>query len=269
MSFPDDLRAVKVTRAKWERCQHWSSVASSIILGALIFTSPLGAGATNQITNGQIVTEIQDLLYHAHVFKHGQVQVSVNNGVATLTGRVDSIGVKTDAQNAAMQDEDIVRVANDVQVDTSGVTPDQILERARHRLSICYAYTVYDHVDFKAQGNTLVVSGQVTQPYKKQAIAYSISHIKGVAAVDNEIQVLSLSAYDDDLRMRVARAIYDDPYFSDYVDAGKLPIHIVASEGMVTLEGVVATPEDRSRAEQDARIVTTVDTVSNHLRLEG
>ena len=40
----------------------------------------------------QITARIEDKLYHAQVFKHGNVQVSVENGVATLTGTVDCVG---------------------------------------------------------------------------------------------------------------------------------------------------------------------------------
>jgi len=40
----------------------------------------------------QIAAKIEDKLYHAQVFKHGNVQVNVDNGVATLTGTVDCVG---------------------------------------------------------------------------------------------------------------------------------------------------------------------------------
>ncbi len=116
-------------------------------------------------------------------------------------------------------------------------------------------------------GNTLVLLGEVTQPYKKAEITYGVAHIKGVAAVDDRTQVLPLSPFDDDLRMRIARAIYDDPYFSEYVDAGRLPIHIVVHEEGVTLEGVVDSQIDRARAEEDAEIVTKIETVTNNLRV--
>jgi len=226
-----------------------------------------GASAVGRIANAQIIEEIQDHLYHANVFKHGHVQVTVADGVAILSGKVDSVGVKMDAQNAVMKDEDVVRIVNNLEVDTDSVTPNRTVEQARLRLLTCYAYTVYDHVDFEAHGNTLVVLGEVTQPYKKAAIAYRVAHIKGVVAIDNKIRVLPLSPFDDDLRMRIARALYDDPYFSEYVDAGRLPIHIVVNDEGVTLEGVVDSPVDRARAGEDAEIVAKVDTVTNNLRV--
>ena len=228
----------------------WVNWSSSLILVMLLCAC--AAHAVDQIPDAQVVAEIQDHLYHANVFKHGHIQVTVANRVATLSGSVDSVGVKMDAQNAAMKDEDIARTVNNIQVETGTVTPVQVVEQARRRLLTCYAYTVSDLLTFEAHGNTVVVLGQVTQPYKKVAIGNTVAHIKGVAALDNKIEVLPLSSYDDDLRMHVARAIYDDPYFAEYVAAGRLPIHVVASGGAITLEGIVDSQEDRMRAAEDA-----------------
>ncbi len=63
----------------------------------------------HNITPAQITAEIQDKLYHAQVFKHGDVQVSFENGVATLTGTVDCLGVKMDAEHAARKVDDVTR----------------------------------------------------------------------------------------------------------------------------------------------------------------
>jgi BON domain len=112
-----------------------------------------------------------------------------------------------------------------------------------------------------------VILGEVTQPYKKVAIAYNVSHVKGVAAIEDKINVLPLSSYDDGIRMEIARAIYDDPYFSEYLDAGRLPIHIVVGDENITLEGVVDSQEDRVRAAEDANIVTTAELLTNNLRV--
>jgi osmotically-inducible protein OsmY len=218
------------------------------------------------VPDAQIAAEIQDHLYHANIFKHGQVHVRVEDGVATLSGMVNSIGAKTDAQNAAIKDEDVLRTVDDIQIETDGITSNQIVTQARRKLLSCYAYTVYDYVEFEAHGNTLFILGEVTQPYKKVAIDYNLAHIKGVANIE-KISVLPLSEYDDGVRMRIARAIYDDPYFSEYVDAGRLPIHIVVSEGSTTLEGDVDSREDRVRAAGDANIVAMTEMVTNNLRV--
>jgi len=195
--------------------------------------------------------------------------VAFANGIATLTGTVDSVGVKMDAQSAALRDEDTTRVVNNIRVSGAGVSSQQILEQAQRRLETCYAYTIFDFVDIAVHGNTLAMSGEVTQPYKKDAIAYTLAHVKGVDAIENNITVLPLSMYDDDLRARIARAVYDDPSFQGYVDAGRLPVHIVVNQGNVTLAGTVDSQLDRTRAVQNAQLgVSLFDgAITNNLRV--
>jgi BON domain len=166
-----------------------------------------------------------------------------------------------------MKDEDVLHTANDIQIERNGIASNQIVARARRKLLSCYAYTVYDYVEFEAHGDTFVILREVTQPYKKVAIVYNVSHVKGVAAIEDKINVLPLSSYDDGIRMEIARAIYDDPCFSEYLDPGRLPIHIVVSDENITLEGVVNSQEDRVRAAEDANIVTTAELLTNNLRV--
>jgi osmotically-inducible protein OsmY len=124
------------------------------------------AWAKTHIPASQVVAEIQDHPYHANVFKDGQVQVNFSGGVATLTGTVDSIGVKMDAGRAARKQEDVVKVVNNIEVNPDGVEPRQIVQEARHKILSYWAYTVFDNIELGTRGHTLIVLGQVTQPYK-------------------------------------------------------------------------------------------------------
>jgi hyperosmotically inducible protein len=219
--------------------------------------------------DSEIVAELQDKLYHAQVFKHGNVTVSFENGVATLRGTVDSVGVKTDAERAGRKVDDVMQVVNDIQVHAEDVSPSQIVAQARHDILTYYAYTIFDNITLEVDGNTLVVNGQVTQPYKKSDIGNFLAHIKGVANLENKLQVLPVSNFDDELRIEIARAIYNDPYFIHYADQALPPIHIIVHNGNVTLDGVVANAMDRAKADSDARLAGTYFNFTDNLRVEG
>ena len=75
-----------------------------------------------------------------------------------------------------------------------------------------------------------------------------LERVKGVAALQNNLEVLPVSMFDDRLRLQVARAIYGDPFFIHYADQALPPIHIIVKNGNVTLEGVVASTMDRTKA---------------------
>jgi hyperosmotically inducible protein len=66
--------------------------------------------------------------------------------------------------------------------------------------------------------------------------------------VNNQIGVLPVSPFDDDLRYRIARAIYGHSNFWQYAAMANPPIHIVVEQGRVTLTGVVNSNVERMLA---------------------
>lgn len=217
----------------------------------------------------QIKARVEDKLYHAQVFKHGDVQVSLENGVATLTGTVDCVGFKMDAERTTRKVDDVTDVVDHINVHAEDVTARQIAERARKDIVTYYAYTIFDNITLEVQGDRLIVNGQVTQPYKKEDIGNFLAHVKGVAELDNNLEVLPASQYDDSLRLAIARAIYNDPVFVQYGNQALPPIHIIVKNGNVTLEGVVANQIDRARAQTDAQFAATYFNLTNNLRIES
>lgn len=204
-------------------------------------------------TDSQATEKIQSRLDHAKVNQHGDVHVTYAGGVATLTGTVDNLGSKLDAEKAAQKAPGVSQVVDNIQVRADGMTDSQILAQARHEIVMYYAYGIFDNVDLAAQHGTLTVSGQVTQPFKKTDMGRILERVKGVAALQNNLEVLPTSMFDDRLRLQVARAIYRDPFFIQYANLALPPIHIVVKNGNVTLEGVVASTMDRTKADLDAR----------------
>jgi hyperosmotically inducible protein len=60
--------------------------------------------------------------------------------------------------------------------------------------------------------------------------------------------VLPVSQFDDELRYRIARSIYNNSNFWNYAIMANPPIHIVVEHGRVTLTGVVQSNVDRMLA---------------------
>ena len=71
---------------------------------------------------------------------------------------------------------------------------------------------------------------------------------RGVRQVDNKIEVLPHSSYDDQIRIAAARSIYGHPSFVRYANRSLPPIHIVVNNGNVVLKGAVANKVERQLA---------------------
>ena len=96
-----------------------------------------------------------------------------------------------------------------------------------------------------------------------------VARLEGVTIVENEIEVLPFSSYDDRLRLRLARAIYTNPVL-DRLGLRSVPsIHIIVRNGNVTLEGVVANKGQRNVAFLEANGVSGAFSVTNNLRVEN
>jgi osmotically-inducible protein OsmY len=216
----------------------------------------------------QITAGIEARMYHYGVFKHGNVQVAFDQGVATLSGTVDNLGSKLDAERAARKVAGVSEVVDNIQVRADDVSGRQILSEARKLIVTYYAYGIFDNVNLELQGDKLVVLGQVTQPFKKSDIGNILTRVKGVAAVENDLEVLPNSFMDDRLRLEIARAIYGDPYFVHYAVQAIPPIHIIVNNGNVTLEGVVSSTLDRTKADIAARTTGLSFAVVDNLRVE-
>ena len=94
-------------------------------------------------------------------------------------------------------------------------------------------------------------------------------NIDGVAEVDNQIEVLSVSNFDDQIRRAELREIYSFPSFQRY-GLGTIPgIHIIVNNGHVILEGVVDNQTDKNLAGLRANSVPNVFSVTNNLRVQG
>lgn len=110
-------------------------------------------------------------------------------------------------------------------------------------------FTIFDDVRIGvAEDGVLVLTGRVTMPFKKDDIGRIASRVDGVSMVRNEIAVLPVSPYDDDLRYRIARAIYGNANFWHYAAMANPPIHIIVERGHVTLTGVVNSNVERMLA---------------------
>ena len=243
------------------------SIGSSLALIALLFFLAPAAGLADAPSNAEITAGVESHLYHAGIFKHGHVNVQVKNGIATLTGTVNSYGEKLQAVRAARHQHGIREVTDDITVSPSGVTPQQILKRARYQVLTYSFYTIFDHITLEARGNRLIVGGQVTQPYKKSDLGNILGNIKGVTYLQNNIKVLPTSLFDDQIREEIAERIYGDPMFDNYGNQANPPIHIIVDNGQVTLYGAVNSQVDRQEAEVDARFAATYFGLKNDLRV--
>src|SRR6185369_7761930 len=82
------------------------------------------------------------------------------------------------------------------QLDSSTRELDHIKKEVRHELVMLPYLGVFDNLAFKVDGYDVTLTGQVTRPLLKSEAEYAVKRIEGVEHIDNQIEVLPVSAFD-------------------------------------------------------------------------
>ena len=154
---------------------------------------------------------------------------------------------------------------------TVGETNRPLTEHVRHQLALLPWYGVFDDLRYQVNGTQVILSGDVSPLHDqtKYDAEKVVKRIPGVTRVVNDIHVLPLSRFDDQIRRAEFRTIFSRPGLGRYT-LGPIPqIHIIVANGHVTLEGRVINEMDRTVAGIAANTVPGVFSVTNNLRVGG
>jgi hyperosmotically inducible periplasmic protein len=149
----------------------------------------------------------------------------------------------------------------------SAPAEQRIVKEVRHQLLLLPYLSVFDNLEYKVEGYTVTLVGQVTNPVLKSDAEKAVKGIEGVETVNNQIEVLPLSPLDNELRRKLYLAIYGYPALQKYDMPVVKPIRIIVKNGHVTLTGVVDSETDKNLAGVRANAVSGVFSVTNNLEV--
>jgi hyperosmotically inducible periplasmic protein len=198
----------------------------------------------------------------------GDVEVVIQDRAVILGGTAPTRrGAKRAveiAEDAAPDDSKVVSRMNV----TASADDEALTESVAARLADAIVHDVFDSVEVEARDGVVTLRGYVTQNSKAKDLASAAAKVPGVRQVVNEVQALSPSMMDSDLRLRIAAEIYRDSVFSSQAALGRPNVHIAVDRGRVVLTGVVASELERAKAEALARSVPGSFEVVNRLSVE-
>ena len=130
-------------------------------------------------------------------------------------------------------------------------------------------YGIFDYVGGSVEDGVVALTGYVTHEYKASKMVEFVSRVEGVQEIQNQVEVLPVSAFDDRLRVSLATNIYGNPLF--WNDATRLdpPVRIIVANLHVTLSGVVFSEVEKRVAADIVRQTPGVLSFQNNLEIEG
>jgi osmotically-inducible protein OsmY len=185
------------------------------------------------------------------------IGVTVQDGIVSLTGFIDSYAGKLAAERAAKRTRGVRAVANDVQVRLRlDRTDPEIAADAAHILGM--HDSLPDSVQVVVCGGHLTLSGTVRALFQRTIAEDTVRHVRGVKGVMNRLEVVP-TASASDVQRQIVRALHRD------ADLDARNIQVTVSGREVTLAGDVGSWHDRESAERAAMHAAGITHVDNRL----
>jgi VCBS repeat-containing protein len=188
-----------------------------------------------------------------------QIGVSVDKGVVSLLGAVDTYPEKWAAENATKRVSGVRTVAQDltVKILVDHKRSDSEIAGATQN-ALKWDVFVPPSVTARVQEGAVTLEGEVTWNYQRDAAERAIRHLAGVIAVYNSVTVKAHTSTAE-VKERVEAALQRQAT----TDAKS--IHVETSGGTVTLTGHASSWQSIEDAEDAAWAAPGVTEVVDHL----
>jgi osmotically-inducible protein OsmY len=234
------------------------AICTGIVSSAVAQQKPAGR------YDGQILQDVNKYIQSKKEFQG--VKAAVEDQIVTLDGSVNLYIDRENLEKKVKKMKNVDGVRNHVQVQ-SNVPDDQLRQTLADRLR-------YDRVGYGIAFNAITLDvkdgvatlGGTVHDYPSRDSALGIAATTpGVKDIVDNIEVAPTSMLDDQLRVKLYRAIYGAPTLQRYEMDPQKPIRIVVENGHVTLYGVVDSAMDKQIAGTRANSVSGVFSVDNQL----
>jgi osmotically-inducible protein OsmY len=218
-------------------------------------------------SNNQIMHEVlRELRWDSRIGEQDveELNVTVHEGVVTLTGTVTSYAKKVAAQEAAHRVAGVLDVANDIEVKLSREqirTDTEIAEAVRGALK-WDALVPDERITSNVSDGLVTLEGSVYSLREREDAERVIRRLLGVRGVSNRIVVIPAEIAPDELRADIEEAL------ERRAEREAERIRVEVSDGTVDLWGRVHSWQERRAVVGSISHAPGVSTVHDHLRID-
>ena len=196
-----------------------------------------------------------------------RLEVTVTEGEVTLTGELETFWSKSEAIRRTLDVDGVETVVSEIQIPPAE-SDQKLAEEVGKAMQRYPYYTVFDYLDGRINDGVVTLIGKVTPERDKAGELFErVAKIPGVQDVQNQIETMTPSSGDDNLRQVIARAIFRSSHFQRFSAQPNPPFHIIVENSVVTLIGYVQGEIERREMEQIARQTQGILRVINQLQM--
>lgn len=186
--------------------------------------------------------------------------VTVNNGVVTLLGHIESYAEKHVIERAVQRVRGVkaLVVEMDVRLSASDLRTDAELAAATGHVLAWHVHVPHGTVQPLVERRWITLNGELPWNYQRMAAERAVRDLVGVRGVTNLISIRPAVATTD-----IRKGIHDA--LVRQVDEGARRIEVVVADSEVTLRGKVHSWSERKAAQWAAWSAPGVSSVVNRL----
>jgi len=223
-----------------------------VMLTALLavgFCAAASAAVLPEINETTISDAVQSELSRDQAVPAHRLDVATVEGVVTLNGTVNNILAKERATKIAMTVKGVRAVVNKIKVSPSILRMDRDIRRDIEDALLTDPATDSYEVDVAVKNNVVTLSGMVESMQEKDLSETVAKGVKGVTAVNNQIEVkFPKKRSDREIKADIEKTLEWDAYVDHEL------IVVAVDDGVVTLSGVVGSAAEKRLARIDAYV---------------
>ncbi|MFZ3159325.1 MAG: BON domain-containing protein [Rhodoferax sp.] len=215
-------------------------------------------------TDSEIKKDVLSELQWDPLISETKVGVTVNEGVVTLTGHLDTYAEKVAAKRAAGRVSGVKAIALEIDVIPAGIhqrSDTEIALAVEHALS-WNTSVPQDRVKVAVEKGWVTLTGDLDWNFQRRAVERMVRPLKGVVGITDNIQLKTLP-----VPLKLQERIQEALTRQAMREARRIEVSVEGSE--VTLRGHVHSWAERNAAEGASWSAPGVTRVNNQLLVEA
>ena len=213
-------------------------------------------------TDLEIQKDIMDEISWEFLLNPNEIGVAVKNGIATLTGTVDSYSKKMLAEKAAKKVIGVKAVAEEIEVrlaDHGKKTDTDIALAVVNELK-WNSFIPDEKIKVKVEKGWVTLEGELEWNFQRRATKRAVENLEGVVGIINNIVIVP-KIKPSEVKNKISAAFHR----SATIDAETIEIEAIGSR--VVLSGSVRSFAEKRDAEKAAWLAPGVSQVENNIEI--
>ncbi len=233
-------------------------------LSAATLGSTAFAYATPQMdpeSPADVAEFIQMELYHDQEMKGAEVGLTIENGIATLTGTASSLSQLERASTKVFANPEVLTVVNRIEINPAEEAA--VLFGAKEMLQ---NQKLIDASGLKitASGTRIILDGEVGSTDEGELAREIVSETPGITAVENRLSVNFQSIRtDEQIASQLEYGVNDDPVYAG------LDLKPQVKDGVVAWSGEVGTRQEYDRLVRNSYVTGVIEVEMSGLTING